>query len=127
MNKTNVVIKARDLRESYSVLQELSTMKSKSATYALFFGLNMKTLEENFAEIEAQRIELIKRYGKEDETGNVEVTKENYPDFSEAFSGLMEAELAVELYLFSASKLELMFFDVTPIQMIKISYMVQYD
>ena len=126
MEKQNVVVKARTIYESYGILRELASQKLNKASYALFLALNIKVVEENFAEIEAKRVELIKRYGEGDSDGNVSVADENLEQFSEEFLELMDSELTLGLYVFDGFKLDVLFSSISPEEILKIEYMVKH-
>lgn len=129
MEKHDVVIKARDVFESQEVYQKLNSSEIKSATYALFFALNVNELNPHYAEIEAKRVDLVRRYGEEDDKGVSTVKQENIADFSSEFTKLMDADLSVSLYLFSPDHLNVMFnkSEVTGEEMYAIRYMVDYE
>lgn len=130
MIKTHTVVTARDIFNSQPVFSRLNTSRIKSATYALFFALNVEELAPLYAEVEAKRVELVRQYGKlNEEVGQIIVPDEDIPAFSAEFSDLMDSELGVDLYKFDASVLEVMFggVDITGEEIARIKYMVEYE
>jgi hypothetical protein len=130
MKKINVVVKAGDIFNSQPVFSRLNSSKIKSATYALFFALNVEQLHPLFVEVESKRVDLVRQYGQlNEEAGQVVVKPEDIESFSADFSELMKSELSVDLYKFDADMLEVMFngTDVTGEDMATIKYMVNYD
>jgi hypothetical protein len=110
MDKQNVTLKARDVFQSQKVYNKLNQGKIKSATYALYFSLNVAELNKHYSEIEAKRIELIKRYGEKDEdTGQTTVTDDNLDNFNTEFIELMSTEIHVDLYMFDPELLDTVF------------------
>ena len=132
MNTQDVIVKAGDIYQSQELYNRLNAGKVGSATYALYFALNVAELNKQYAEIEAKRVELIVRYGEEKD-GQTTVTEDNLGAFNEEFIELMSAEVAVDLYLFDPEKLDIMFRELvedgglTGEDVFKIKYMVAYD
>jgi hypothetical protein len=93
----------------------------------LYFALNVSELNTQYAEIEAKRVELIKRYGEEDDNGMTTVTEENLIEFNERFVELMDTDMTVSLYLFDPEKLDVMFEGLTGEEVYVLKYMVDYD
>lgn len=127
MNKQLVTLKARDVFQSRDVYERLNRGQINSVTYALYFALNVSELNAQYAEIEAKRVELIKRYGEENDDGMTTVTEENLVEFNEQFIDLMDADMTVSLYLFDPEKLDVMFEGLTGEEVYVLKYMVDYD
>lgn len=127
MEKRNVVLKAGVAWQSRDVYKKLNQKQINSATYALYFSLNASELELQVAPIEAQRIELIKRYGEEDDKGITTVSEDGLDQFSKEFTELMEADLTFNLYMLDPEKLDIMFDEITGEEVYSIKYMVNYE
>lgn len=102
-------VKISDLVNATETLQNLSK-KSLKAKLAFSVAKLLKGAEQEIQQFNETRMNIIKKYGEKDETGNIKtdeggnckITKENIDDFTHELTDLLNTEVEI-----NASKLRM--------------------
>jgi hypothetical protein len=58
---------------------------------------NMKKIEHELKPFEQSRLQLVHKYGKEDDNGKISVTEENMADFYKDVASLLDEDVEVDI------------------------------
>lgn len=85
-------VKLGDLKNVESVMMKLVNA-DLPIRIAFQINLIIDDLDEKLTKVEEFRINLVKKYGEEDKSGNLQVKKENMKSFTSELKELMESEV----------------------------------
>lgn len=88
-------VKIREIFESSTILQKL-TSASLPAKVSYNILRNARKIEQELVPFEKARIDLVRKYGK-DEEGKVIVTDESLPTFYDEIGELLEQEIEIDI------------------------------
>jgi len=110
-------LKIQEVLEAAPILKKITTF-SLPVKAAYNIMRNMKKIESEIKPFEESRLQLVKKYGKEDETGKTSVTEENLEDFYKDVASLLEEEIEVDIRLIKIDQLQEVKLTPTEIQFI---------
>jgi len=86
------------LSEVYNSIESLNKLSEMQLPLPISYKLVklLKQLSNEIEAIEKLRQKLIKKHGKEDETGNITVTEENKQEFLNEFSALLNTKINID-------------------------------
>jgi hypothetical protein len=86
------------LSEIYNAIEPLNKLSEMPLPVAISYKLVklVKKLSDEVETIEKLRQKLIKKHGKEDESGNITVTEEKKQDFLNEFTTLLSSKIKVD-------------------------------
>jgi len=88
---------------------------------------NVRKIATEAEDIEKFRQELIKKYGKEDGKGGIQVTPENSEVFNKEYGEFMDQEIEIDLWKISLSKMAEAGVRITPEQMLSLEDFIDND
>jgi len=89
-------LKIREILEARPVLEKITNFSLPVKT-SYNIMRNMRKIEQEIKPFEQSRLQLVRKYGKPDETGKITVTEDNMQKFYEDMASLLEEDVDIDI------------------------------
>ena len=108
---------------SKEVLIKIGNSSAYDAVTAYTVARNISLLNIELETFDKSRIELIKKYGEEQDDGNTSVLKDKIPEYNRELSELLNLEIEINITMINPEKLT----GLTPFDMMAIDWMLELN